>query len=195
MGLTLRAVSKDYGYDEEKDEEIGEEYSSTDTGYGSFRAFRNNLIKWATNDVADDNSLFIDNRILPGEESFLSHRPAEQFLSYCFYDSEDFSVRMSLEEGSTESQQNPKFIDYIKKLEFLKESYPKLYILYPFVYHCDCDGKMPFSQCKQILPLIKEFHKFDDRSYGYGAWGYNFVEDFIQILEDVVDHNGVLQFC
>lgn len=194
MGLTLRAVSKDYGYDEEQDDYVGETYSSTDIGYGSFRAFRNNLIKWATNNVADDNSLFINNKILPGEESFLSRRPAEQFLAYCFYDSEDFTVRMDLEEGSVESQQNPKFIDYIKKLEFLKENYPKLYTLYPFVYHCDCEGKMPFSQCKQILPLIKEFHEFDDRSYGYGAWRYNFVEDFIQILEDVVAHKGELYF-
>lgn len=195
MGLTLRAVSKDYGYDEEKDEEIGEEYSSTDTGYGSFRAFRNNLIQWATDGVADDNSLFINNRILPGEESFLSHRPDEEFLAYCFYDSEDLSIRMSLEEVSAESQQNPKFINYLKKLEFLKENYPKLYTLYPFVYHSDCEGIMPASQCKQILPLIKKFHELDNRSYGYGAWGYNFVEEFIQVLEDVIAHEGELYFC
>jgi hypothetical protein len=194
MGLTLRAVSKDYGYDEEKDEDIGEVYSSTDTGYGSFRAFRNNLIKWATNDAADDNSLFINNKILPGEESFFSRRPADEFLAYCFYDSEDFVIRMELEEGSKESQQNPKFINYIKKLEFLKEAYPKLYTLYPFVYHCDCEGKMPLNQCKQILPLIKEFHEFDKRSYGYSGWEYNFVKDFIQILEDVVNHEGELDF-
>lgn len=195
MGLTLRAVSKDYRYDEEKDEYIGEAYSSTDTGYGLFRTFRNNLIKWVTDGVADDNSLFINNKILPGEESFLSRRPADQFLAYCFYDSDDYTVRMSFEEAGEGSQQDPKFIEYIKKLEFLKENYPKLYTLYPFVFHCDCEGKMPLSQCKQILPLIKEFHEFDNKSYGYVGWKYNFVEDFIRILEDVINHEGELNFC
>ncbi len=194
MGLTLRGVSKDYRYDEEKDEYIGDEYSSTDIGYGGFAAFRNNLTKWASEDKADDKSLFINNRISPSGDVFFSRHNNEDYLAYCFYDSETYVVLMDFEEGSEESKKSDKFINYIKKLDFLKQEYPKLYTLYPFIFHCDCEGEMPTEQCEQILPLIKEFHKVDDRSYGYSAWEYNFVEDFIGILEEVVEHKGKLLF-
>lgn len=194
MGLTLRGVSKDYKYDEEKDEYIGDEYSSTDIGYGGFAAFRNNLTKWASEDKADDKSLFINNRISPSGDVFFSRHNSEDYLAYCFYDSETYEVLMDFNQGSEENRKSEKFINYIKKLDFLKQEYPKLHTLYPFIFHCDCEGEIPTEQCEQILPLIKEFHKVDNRSYGYSAWEYNFVEDFITILEEVVEHKGKLLF-
>ncbi len=195
MGLTLKAVSKDYGYDEEKDNYIGEEYLSTDIGYGGFKAFRENLAKWSSDNKADDMSLFINNKILPSGDVFFSRHNQEEYLGYCFYKGDTYVVLTDFDQGSEESKKNEKFINYCKKLDFLKKEFPKLYTLYPFIFHVDSVGEMPLEQCEQILPLIKEFHKFDNRSYGYSAWKYNFVEDFIKILEEVIKHNGKLNFC
>jgi hypothetical protein len=195
MGVTLKAVSADYGYAREQDDYIGEIYLSTDTGHGKFRTFRNNLIKWATDNKADDMSVLVNNEILPSNDSPL--RPThedEEYLDYCYYD-ENFSICMTPDDAALETRQKEDFVKYMEKLDFLKENYPKLYTIYPFAYHCDCEGEMPFKQCEQVLPLIKEFHEFDNRSYGYSAWEYNFVEDFIKILEEVVAHKGKLLFC
>ena len=194
MGLVLKAVSKDYGYNEEKDDYIGEGYLSTDIGYGGFKMFRNNLAKWASNNVADDTSLFINNKILPSGDVFFSSHNDEDYLAYCFYDSENYTVLMDFDQASEESKKNEKFINYIKKLDFLKKEFPKLYTLYPFIFHCDCQGEVPLEQCEQILPLIKEFHETDNRSYGYSGWEYNFVEDLISVLEEVITHKGKLLF-
>ena len=53
---------------------------------------------------------------------------------------------------------------------------------------------MPLNQCEQILPLIKEFYEQDKTNYGYSAWDYNFTEDLIAILEEIVNHKGKLLF-
>ena len=85
MSLTLKAVSKDYGYNEEKDDYIGEEYLSTDIGYGGFDVFRKNLTKWSSDNKADNMSLFVNNKILPSGDVFFSSHNDEEYLGYCFY--------------------------------------------------------------------------------------------------------------
>ena len=194
MGLTLSAVSKDYGYNEEKDDYIGEKYLSTDVGYGGFKVFRNKLIQWASNNKLNDESTFENGKFIKGSEMpdfFQRNNPNK--LYWGFHEEKTYAVAME-DDGDEDDLKNEKWIKYVEKLKALKEQYPKVYVLYPFLSHCDCEGEMPLKQCEQILPLIKEFHKVDNRSYGYTGWEYNFVEDFISILEEVVNHKGKLLF-
>ncbi|MBR3208815.1 MAG: hypothetical protein IKF82_00960 [Bacilli bacterium] len=195
MGLTLSAVSKDYGYNEEKEDYIGEEYLSTDIGYGGFKVFRNNLIKWASNNKLNDESTFENGKFIKGSETpDFFQRNNQNKLYWGFHEEKTYVVAME-DDGDEDDLKNKEWIKYVEKLKALKEQYPKVYVLYPFLAHCDCEGEMPLEQCEQILPLIKEFHKIDNRSYGYSGWEYNFVEDFISILEEVVNHKGKLRFA
>ena len=77
----------------------------------------------------------------------------------------------------------------------MKETYPKLYQVFPLVAHCDCEGEMSYKQCKRLLPVIKEFYEQDNRNYGYSGLDYNFTEEFISVLEEVISHRGKLYFC
>ena len=194
MGLRLSAVSKDYGYDEEKEDYIGEDYLSTDIGYFGFKTFRDNLIKWASNNKLNGETTFENGEFIKGsEEPDFFQRNNQNKLYWGFHENHTLVIAME-DDGDEEDLKNEKWIKYVEKLKALKEQYPNVYVLYPFLSHCDCEGEMPLEQCEKILPLIKEFHKADNRSYGYSAWEYNFVEDFIKVLEEVIKHKGKLRF-
>jgi len=194
MGLQLRAVSADYGYSQEQECYVGEEYLSTDTGYGGFKLFRNNLILWASNNKLNDESTFENGEFIKGSEiPDFFQRNDQNKLYWGFHETKTYVTAME-DDGDEEDLKNKEWVKYTEKLKALKEQYPKVYILYPFLSHCDCQGEMPLKQCEQILPLIKAFHEVDNRSYGYSAWKYNFVEDFIKVLEEVVTRKGKLFF-
>lgn len=184
MGLTLRAVSKGYHYSERKEDMVGKEYGlSTDIGYGGFYSIRIALANFASNgkftdafkDIYDDGSKLID--------SFMD----DNTLQICT-DEEDFMA-----EDLTNSPEEIKA--YKAKLAHMKETYPKLYQVFPLVAHRDCEGEMSYKQCKRLLPVIKEFYEQDNRNYGYSGLDYNFTEEFISVLEEVISHRGKLYFC
>lgn len=176
MGLTLSAVSKGYHYSKLKGDVVGKEYLSTDIGYFGFKFFRDALLKFASDGVYSD----IAKDTLKGKE-----------FTWCWYKDDTMAVIMrrdEFEEGDKVDE------DYLNKLEYLKVNYPKVYAIYPLLAHCDCEGEMPLNQCKMILPVIKEFYKQDNHNYGYSGWDYNFTEEFINILETVIQKKGKLYF-
>lgn len=183
MCLTLRAVSNGYHYSKTKEDVVGKEYGlSTDIGYGGFCAFRIALAAFASNGKFSDafNDVYDDGTKLI--EAFMN----DSTLQICV-DGEDFAA-----EDSTSRQEKTKA--YKAKLAHMKDAYPKLYQVFPLVAHCDCEGEMPYKQCKMILPVIKEFYEQDNRNYGYPCLGYNFTEELIDILEEAVSHKGKLYF-
>lgn len=196
MGLTLTAVSADYGYTEDREEIIGEEYLSTDIGYGGFKNFRDALLRMVSGGAATDNNcLFLRKKFIPsGDMFFQCHKPQTDYLVYCFYDNKTKVVLTGSEGLDEDDLKNEKVVNYLKKLEDLKESYPKVFDIYPFIAHTDCEGEMPLDQCEKLLPLVKEFYSANKGHYGYSGMDYNFTEDFIAILEEVVSHKGKLWF-
>ena len=117
MGLTLKAVNKDYRYNEQG-EGIGDSYLSTDCGYGSFWRFRNDLIKFTTK-----------GQLSSATSTFEGHE-----LCWCWYDDKTYKVAML--DTTSENVKNDK--EYIGKLKKIKKLYPKLYDIYSFIAHCDC---------------------------------------------------------
>ena len=186
MGLTLRAVSKEYHYSKIKEDVVGKEYGlSTDIGYIGFKLFRDALVKFTTNGAYSDinKDKYFDGKYASDlVNSFID----DDSLQVCI-DDEDF-LSEDLEKYQDEVKQ------YKHKLFHMKEHYPKLYQVFPLIAHCDCDGEMPLKQCQMILPVIKEFYKQDTHNYGYSGWNYNFTEEFISILEEVISHRGKLYF-
>lgn len=176
MGLTLSAVSKGYHYSEWKEDMVGKEYLSTDIGYGGFKFLRDALLKFASNGVYSN----IVDDILQGKE-----------FTWCWYKENTMVVIMHREDFEDAEEVDE---DYLNKLEYLKVNYPKVYAIYPLLAHCDCEGEMPLSQCKMILPVIKEFYETDKSNYGYSGWDYNFTEEFIDILETIIQKKGKLYF-
>lgn len=177
MGLTLTAVSKDYHYDEEG-EGVGEEYSSTDIGYIGYKIFRDALLNFASN----------------GKMKDLNCRFANKELTWCYYEPKTFIVTTSKEQFDDDDKINEKIEEYFKRLEKLKEEYPDVYEIFGFIAHNDCEGEIPLFQCEMLLPVLKRFYEVDKNNYGYSGWEYNFAEDLINILEEVVEKKGKLWF-
>ena len=178
MGLTLKAVSKDYHYDEEG-EGVGEEYSSTDIGYGGYKFFRDALLKFASN----------------GKMMDIVCRFEGKELTWCFYSSKTYIVVSSKEQLDDEDEGNEKVKEYFKRLEKLKAEYPDVYEIFGFIAHNDCEGEIPLFQCEKLLPVLKRFYEVDKNNYGYSGWDYNFTEDLINVLEEVIENKGKLWFC
>lgn len=178
MGLTIVAISNDYKYDEEKDITIGEEYCSTDIGYGGFAQFRNDFTAFISGNDLDSEAYFMDKELL-----------------WCYSKSEyPYNVITSREEFCHETLERQEAKDYLYRMEGLKEEYPKVFSVYKFLAHNDCEGEIDLETCKNLLPLVEDFYKYNNKNYGYSAWDYNFTKDFIEILKEVVNHNGKLKF-
>lgn len=177
MGLSITGVSYDYKINEEEGDFEGEEFSSTDIGYFGYKFFRDALIEFCT-----DGRLNLDSNYGGGP------------LAWCFYDDETYEILFEPEDFSEERLKNPKVQEYQRKLNSLKKDYPKLYEVYDFVCHCDAEGIVPAKTCKRLLPILKEFYQADKKNYGYSGWDYNFTENLISILEEVVQVGGKLYF-
>jgi hypothetical protein len=171
MGLSLQAVSIDYHYDEDIHDYVGEEGTiSSDIGYISYKIFRDDLVSFATN-----------NKIKSIDDYYCGEK-----LTLCWYDEKTFEVAME-EIGFKDEE-------YILRLEQMKREYPKLYDIFPFVEHCDCEGTMPYTQIEKVLPVLEEFNKQKNKKYGYSAYNYDFAEDLVEIMKEVISMKGKLYF-
>lgn len=171
MGLSLKAVNFDYHFDEELEEYVGYKGYSTDCGYFGFARFRNDLVKFITN-----NKLNFDSNYCG--------KP----LTWCWFDSETYEVRMDRSTSDFEDE------DYFNKLETMKNQFPKLYDLYPFIAHCDCEGSIPYTQLEKALPILKEFQSQANETYGYSGRDYDWLEEVIGIIQEVINIKGKLWF-
>lgn len=176
MGLTLCAVSKGYRYSKKKDDMIGKMFNSVDVGYGGFMSFRNALLKFASGGAF---SHIVDDDLFG--KSF----------SWCWFKDKTFVVIMTKEQLENDDDYDKEYFD---KLNWLKNNYPKLYDIYPFLVHCDCEGEMPLEQVEKLLPIVKTFYTYNKHNYGYSAWEYNFTKEFIKVLSVVVEKKGKLYF-
>ena len=178
MGLSIMAVNKNYGFTKcGDDKKKNETFGSTDIGYIGYKIFRDNLIKFAS-----------DGRILSIDE-------LELFFNKSYFHN-DKTFKIALESDfATEELKDDKVQAYIEKLKKIKSIYPKVYDIIPLVLHCDCEGEIPFSQIKPILPILNDFHKYDKSNYGYSGREYNFTEDLIEVIEEAIKNKGKLYFC
>lgn len=171
MGLSLKAVSIDYHYDKELDDYIGEKGSiSSDIGYIGYKFFRDDLVSFTTN-----------NKIKSIDDYYRGKE-----LTWSWYDDKTFEVAM--EEIDFEDK------EYISRLEQMKREYPKLYDIFPFIAHCDCDGTISYKQIENVLPVLEEFNKQKQKKYGYSAHNYDFAEDLVEIMKEVISMKGKLYF-
>ena len=177
MGLSLVAVNKSYGYTKNGDYKKGNiRYSDVDIGYCSYKIFRDDLLKYLTN-----------NRINKLEE-------LDRYFGKYFYDDKTYRVATKqINNFSKEELQELEVIAYLKKLEKLKIDYPKLYDCFAFIEHCDCEGEMPYQQVEDVLPHLKDFAEKNKKQYGY-LRALDFTNDLILVLEDVVKNKGKLYF-
>lgn len=178
MGLSLCAVNKNYGFTKDGDEkEDNEEYISTDTGYSSYKFFREDFMKFLT---GGDICSFDDLRAVFGDY---------------FYDDKTYVVPMSTNDFDEEAREIPEVKDYIDRLGRLSTKYPKLYDCFAFIEHCDCEGEMPYEQLVSLVPHLKAYHEQSNKKWGYQAWDYDWVQDLIACCEEAIKHKGKLYFC
>ncbi len=192
MGLTLKAVNKDYGFkkviDEDGDyeyleKETNEEYLSTDIGYVGFMSYRTEIAKFFGIEKYYEPSLYGNPKGFLGE------------FGVYFYNSNDYGLLYSEDEADEEDLQHPKFNEYMQKMARISKE--KYYNILPLLLHSDCDGEMPLRDVKRIYPKIKEFHEKCRKSnvdFGYSGWDYSFINDFEKILELCIKNQGKLIF-
>lgn len=183
MGLCIEARSCKSHYSERLEEYTGKSYGSTDIGYFGFKFFRDALMKFATNGTFTDISkdkYFDGSNVIGG---FMR----DDTLAICML-REDFSENDIKEDFEA-------VVSYLNKLDDMKQKYPKLYSLFPLIAHCDCEGEIPYEQCRMILPVLKEFYETDKHNYGYSGWDYNFTEELINVITECIKHKGKLLFC
>lgn len=178
MGLSLKAVSKDWHYDEKLDEYVGETGSlSTDIGYIGYKFFRDDLIKYCTNGEWEKLETIVD-------------------IFSCYCDNETYKVAMTKEDFEEEELKDDKVQEYIKRLEGLKNIFPKIYNCFPFIMHCDCDGDIPYTQLEKVLPILEEYkQKYPNKKYGYSMRKYDWLKDLIDIIKEAIEMKGKLQFA
>ena len=182
MGLDVYAVSRGYRYSEKKGDMIGSQYASAEIGYIGFLRFRNALVSFASGgqfrDIVDDTYL-------------------GKGLTWCFNDEKTFVVATGNSYFSKEDfEKNGAVIDaYLERLDIMGEEFPKLRAVFPLIAHSDCEGEIPLAQCKEILPVLREFRKVDSTNYGYARVAYNFTDELISVVEEAIAHRGKLYFC
>ena len=190
MGLCISARSSDYKYiynyneetQEDEETEIGEDYyCDADIGYIGFKNFRDKLVEFATNgkftDIAND-------KYDDGEP-----------LCWAFYDDETYQIGIDKNIFTEEDLKKESIKKYLNKLNHMKENYPKLYQIFPFIAHSDCEGEVPYEQVLSAYPIIKEFYEVDKTNYGYWGKEYNFTECLLKTFETVIEKKGKLYFC
>ena len=180
MGLSLTAVSKNYGYKKDGEGKKGNKrYSDVEIGYIGYKLFRNKLIAFLTEDKISDMDALV------GEYGMFKET---------WYDTKTYMVAVKKKLFDDGEQKKVEVLEYLSKLDLIKKAYPKLYDCFAFIAHCDCEGEMPLEQVGILLPHIKAFYEHDSRNYGYGGRPYNFTRDFIAVCEDVVKNKGKLYF-
>lgn len=179
MGLTIIAVNKNYGFKKDgKEKKNNKEYNSTETGYFSYKSFREDFMSYLTNkEINTFEELFSD------------------FFPECYWIKENQQVIMNVDDFEEKKKNKPKVLDYLKKLELLKEKYPNLYDCFAFIVHCDCEGEIPFQQLVPLVPHLEEYHKQTGRKWGYSGWDYDWVQELIDCCNETINHNGKLYFC
>jgi hypothetical protein len=177
MGLSLKAVSKDYHYDEEVEDYVGEyESLTTDIGYFGYKFFRDDLIKYCTNGKYENI-----------KEVF--------YVFDCYQDTETYKIAMIEKDFEEQELQDEAVQKYLIKLNHLKNVCPKLYNCYPFVMHNDCEGEIPYEQLESVLPILQEYkQEHTNKKYGYGGWDYDWLQDLIDIIEEAIEMKGKLMF-
>ena len=182
MGLRICAVSRGYRYSEKKGDMVGSEYADTEIGYIGFMSFRDALASFASggqfHDLMDDTYL-------------------GKSLTWCFNDEKTFVVATGNSYFSKEDfENNGAAIDaYLERLDTMGREFPKLRAVFSLIAHNDCEGEIPLAQCKEILPVLREFRKVDSTNYGYSAVNYNFTDELISVIEEAIAHRGKLYFC
>lgn len=179
MGLSLSAVNRDYGFTEDGDDKKGNEcYCSTDTGYSSYKFFREDFMKFLT-----------DGRIENFDELF-----SAKYLPNGYWYNDKYTVLMCIEDFEEDNRDNPKVKDYLDRLEKIKEEFLDLFDCLPFIMHNDCEGEMPYEQLVSLVPHLKFYHEQTGKAWGYSGWDYDFVQDLIDCCEEAIEHKGKLYF-
>lgn len=178
MGLTLTAVNKNYGYTKDGEErKRNKDYFSTDTGYGAYKFFREDFMSFLTNgSISTFDELFT------------------RFFPNGYWYNEKYVVLVNLNDFEEANRSNPKVLDYLDRLDLIKDKYPKLYDCFAFVTHNDCEGEMPYEQLVLLVPHLKEYHEQTGKTWGYSGWGYDWVQDLIECCEETIKHKGKIWF-
>lgn len=178
MGLSLEAVSKDWHYDEQLEEYVGETGSlSTDIGYIGYKFFRDDLIEYCTN--GRFNRLETLGEVIGAYE-----------------DKKTYKIAMTKEDFEKEELQDKEVLRYLQKLDWLKSISQKMYDCFPFIMHCDCDGEIPYTQLEKVLPILEEYkQKYSNKKYGYSGHKYDWLQDLIDIVKEAIEMKGKLWFA
>lgn len=193
MGLSLYYATKDYKYDYETDTYIGNCDLSFNIGYMSYKIFKDKLLEFATNGMVNGDSLFINDIFKKSDKlpMFMNNEEQKSLLSYCWYSNDNgYKVVMTAQDFSNEEITSEKK-EYLDKLEKIKQICPKLYNLYPFVFHSDCDGYICKEQLVGVLPILKECKMAEYLKEDYGK---KFLDFLIETIEKVIKTDGKLMF-
>lgn len=185
MGLDILGVSSDYmhEYTDNDDEiEIGETYGSTYISYSGYSTFRDALIRYCTD----------------GHISSIGSNYFGMPLACCFYDDKTYAVAFNPECFTQEEiMNNQEVSNYVLKLKCLQKDYPKLYNIYDFVCHSDCEGEVPVDTCERLLPILTEFiDTFEEckEKFNYAEWVVDFAKRLSNVLTEIVPVGGKLLY-
>jgi len=79
------------------------------------------------------------------------------------------------------------FEEYNKAINELEKSKNIPHGILDFLYKSDCGGKLPFTKCKQIYEVIKDYD--DNIAYGYvGRSDCAVFSDFKKLIKDCADN-------
>ena len=169
MGLTLSSASL-------AERKI---YRSTDIEYINFAHFKNKLLEFASKGKW---------------RSVLHEKLYNQDFTFHYHNENGVVWDNPDEFENTKETERSCCRTYLKKLKRLKERYPDVYGIYPFIVHPDNHGEMTLEQVKRMLPVLERFYENDKTNYGNKAWNYNFTADLIDTFKDVVEKKGKLIF-
>lgn len=116
-------------------------------------------------------------------------------MCWAWIDDDTLTPYMSLAEFNEEiTQESEKSVDmYFEKLDALKRKYPKVYTLYPFLSHSDCEGSLSYEHCERVIDLLKEFRNNNDTITNGNLIA--FMDELIELMEQAIKLKGKLWFC
>lgn len=206
MGLDIRVVSSDFHYDKELEEYVGETLCDLDAhiGYIGYKVLRDEIFKFFSNNDLTGDSLFVPTS---NGGIFKNLEPLEVIkrslkgigdsydMCYAWIDDDTLTPYMSLDEFNEEiTQEKEKSVNmYFEKLDALKRNYPKVYILYPFLSHSDCEGSLSYEHCERVIDLLKEFRDNNDTIKNENLIAFMGV--LIELMEQAIKLKGKLWFC
>ena len=134
MSVNLSAVSK----------KGVKTYDNISFGALSFYNFKNDLLKYATNNHFYSTYQAYDN----GER-----------INIHYYQPDTYVVCMKAKDFPKSWLEHKSVQDYLDRLQHMKMYYPKMYKIYPFLVHLTYEGEMPYTQCLRLFKLLKEYEK------------------------------------